>query len=230
MSKTPFMPLWVADFLADTTELDCKEVGAYMLLLMSLWQRGGKLPNDAKKLQRVARCGRDWPKIWGAIEHHFECDGETISNNRLSLELQKVDTKRRVNSHNGARGGAAKALKNNDVHLANASHSLYQPEPYLYLDKKNKQKKGDLFDARRWFKAAEIEILQAANEQVLVSDKLADPDFREWCFENNSAQPKLAATNWIAKQQRVEGSMSKIQKVEKLERPSDALMRSALVK
>jgi hypothetical protein len=79
MSATPFMPLWVADFVGDTLDLDAKEIGAYMLILMSMWGRDGYLPNDTKKLQRVARCGRDWPRVWAAIEHYFTVEGDQIT-------------------------------------------------------------------------------------------------------------------------------------------------------
>lgn len=123
------MPLWVADFLADTMDLDAKEVGAYMLILMAMWSRDGYLPADQKKLQRVARVGRDWPKIWGALEAYFQTDGERIWNKRLLLEATKVAAKREVNSQSGARGGRAKALKQKEQALANATNSLYQPEP-----------------------------------------------------------------------------------------------------
>lgn len=129
MSKTPFLPLWVADFLAKTTDLDARETGAYMLILMALWTHGGSLPDDHRKLQRVARCGRDWPKVWGAIEHYFERDDGKIAQPRLTEELQKVAAKREVNSNNGARGGRAKAMKNKKPGLANATNSLKQPEP-----------------------------------------------------------------------------------------------------
>jgi len=129
MSDTPFMPLWVADFVGDTLDLDAKEVGAYMLILMTMWGRGGTLPNDAKKLQRVARCGRDWAKVWAAIEHYFTVEGDTISQARLTRELQKVAAKREVNAQSGARGGRAKALKSKEQGLANATVSLKQPEP-----------------------------------------------------------------------------------------------------
>lgn len=130
MSKTPFMPLWVGDFLAKTGDLDAKEVGAYLLLLMSMWSRDGSLPADQKKLQRVARVGRDWPKVWAAIERYFTVEDGRIFNARLSEEMRKVNTKREVNAHAGARGGRAKALKDNIVRIANAKVSLCQSEPY----------------------------------------------------------------------------------------------------
>jgi uncharacterized protein YdaU (DUF1376 family) len=137
MSKNPFMPLWVADFVGDTLDLDAKEVGAYMLILMTLWTRGGYLPHDEKKLQRVARCGRDWPKVWETIKPFFTVEGESITQDRLLKELEKVASKRAVNSQSGSLGGKAKALKDKEQGVANATVSLQQPEPYL--DKKKER-------------------------------------------------------------------------------------------
>lgn len=144
MSDTPFMPLWVADFLADTMDLDAKEVGAYMLLLMALWGRDGYLPADEKKLQRVARVGRDWPKIWDALRGYFQTDGERIWNRRLLEEATKVATKRAVNAHSGARGGHAKALNAKERGLANATVSLYQPEPYPESEGKKEETSNEV--------------------------------------------------------------------------------------
>jgi len=130
MSDKPYMPLWVADFLAKTMGLDAREIGAYMLLIMALWSHGGTLPNNPKKLQRIARCGRDWPRVWEAISHFFTVDDDTISQQRVTEELQKMRTKREVNAQNGARGGRAKALKQKQGDLANATISPEQPYPY----------------------------------------------------------------------------------------------------
>lgn len=135
MSSIPFMPLWVADFVRDTLDLDAKEIGAYMLILMAMWGRDGYLPSDEKKLQRVARCGRDWPRVWSALAHHFTIDGDRITQARLLKELQKVATKRAVSAQQGARGGRAKALKSKERTLANASVSLQQLESELEEEK-----------------------------------------------------------------------------------------------
>lgn len=51
MSAPAWMPLYVADFQADTIDLTTEEVGAYMILLMLSWQRGGSLPNDMEFLK-----------------------------------------------------------------------------------------------------------------------------------------------------------------------------------
>jgi uncharacterized protein YdaU (DUF1376 family) len=133
MSNAPFMPLWVSDFVGDTLDLDAKEVGAYMLILMTMWGRDGYLPNDTKKLQRVARCGRDWPRVWAAIEHYFTVEGDQITQLRLLKERKNVASKREVNAQSGALGGRAKALKYNKSTLANANETPKQPEPEPYI-------------------------------------------------------------------------------------------------
>ncbi len=134
MSKTPFMPLWNGDLLADTMDLDATEVGAFMLLIIAQWQRkGASLPDDEKRLQRIARCGRNWPKVWARIEEYFERDDAGIFTVKGREVYQNVAAKAIVNSHNGARGGAAKALKVKARGLANASETLQRnasiPEP-----------------------------------------------------------------------------------------------------
>lgn len=142
MSSTPFMPLWVSDFIGDTLDLDAKEIGAYMLLLMAMWQRGGSLPDDDGKLQRVARVGREWPKVWAALKPFFTVENGLVENKRLTQELQKVAAKREVNAHAGSLGGRAKALKNNKQALANATVSLKQPYPEPEPERKKQERRA----------------------------------------------------------------------------------------
>ena len=137
MSKTPFMPLWVSDFLGDTIDLDASEIGAYMLLLMAQWNRNGEsLPNDSEKLKRICRCGRGWPKVWGVLERFFQTDEDGIYSKRLRSEAASVAAKRLVNSRNGALGGKSKSLKSKNDEFANAkvsperNASIPEPEPY----------------------------------------------------------------------------------------------------
>src|SRR5688572_1358267 len=67
-AKRPWMPLYIADFHADTTHLNAAETGAYLLLIMHYWQRG-KLPTDEGQLARIARLSRrDWGRYRATLK------------------------------------------------------------------------------------------------------------------------------------------------------------------
>ena len=54
MSKLPFMPFWIGDFLGDTAHLNAAETGAYVLLMSHLWLNA-TLPDENRKLARITR-------------------------------------------------------------------------------------------------------------------------------------------------------------------------------
>ncbi|MEQ1407753.1 DUF1376 domain-containing protein [Neorhizobium sp. Rsf11] len=121
MSERPFMQLYVSDFIGDTLHLSTEQIGAYMLLLMAMWNAGGKLPGDEAKLARVARMSvKKWKAIAGDLMPFFEIDGDAIRHNRLTKELQKSESKSQSRAAAGAEGGRAKALKDKEARLANA--------------------------------------------------------------------------------------------------------------
>lgn len=127
MSSQPFMQLYVADYLADTTHLSTEQHGAYMLLLMTMWRHEAKLPNDPKKLARICRTTpRKWPAIWGELEGYFEVSDAFITSHRLTKEYQKAKTKSELRANAGSLGGKAKSLKNNNRPVAKASDLLKQ--------------------------------------------------------------------------------------------------------
>jgi uncharacterized protein YdaU (DUF1376 family) len=124
------MPLKISDFIADTIDMDATETGAYLMLIMAQWKWGGKsLPDDMNKLQRIARCTRNWPRVWAAISVHFERDADGWFNSKGREVFTDVRAKSTANSNNGALGGRANALKNHGKGGANATFSLKQPEP-----------------------------------------------------------------------------------------------------
>ena len=138
------MPLWVGDFLADTMDLDAAEVGAYMLLIMAQWKRdGGSLPNDQRKLQRVARCGRNWPKVWAVIGRYFKEDAAGVFSQKCREVSQNVAAKREVNKQSGARGGSAKALKIKQRDLADATISLQRNPTISESYPEREKREGD---------------------------------------------------------------------------------------
>lgn len=122
MSERPFMQLYVSDFIGDTLHLSTEQIGAYMLLLMAMWNAGGKLPNDDAKLARVARLSvKKWKAISADLMPFFTVDGDAIGHNRLTKELQKSESKSQSRASAGAEGGRAKALKDKDARVANAT-------------------------------------------------------------------------------------------------------------
>lgn len=83
-----WMPLWVGDFLRDTGHLSAAEVGAYILLLMAGWTRGGALPADEMRLRSLARLdARSWRASRDTLLAFFYRDGDTYRQRRLDQEL-----------------------------------------------------------------------------------------------------------------------------------------------
>lgn len=131
MSTVPYFPFYPADYLADTGHLTTEQHGAYLLLLFTAWPRAGRLPNDAKKLARIARVSsRRWHLVSEDVLEFFEVDGDELVNPRMEREHQKAVSKSEKRSAAGKRGAEAKALKTNEPTSANASAMLqHSPEP-----------------------------------------------------------------------------------------------------
>ena len=130
MGERPFMQLYVSDFIGDTLHLSTEQVGAYLLLLMAMWNAGGSLPDDEAKLARIVRMSaRKWRAVAADLMPFFERAGGAVRHKRLTRELQKSEEKSELRSNAGKLGAAAKALKNNDPPPANDSGLLkHSPE------------------------------------------------------------------------------------------------------
>lgn len=107
--SAPWMPLYVADYLADTRRLSTLEHGAYMLLIMDYWRNGG-LPNDDRKLARIVGMSEsEWQDIRENLAELFQ-DG--WRHKRVDEELAKSEAKTERRAEAGRRGGLAKAANN----------------------------------------------------------------------------------------------------------------------
>jgi uncharacterized protein YdaU (DUF1376 family) len=130
VSAPPYMPLYVGDYLADTTHLTCTEQGAYMLLLMCMWRSGGSLPDDDAKLAKFTRCTRaQWDRIRPVLIGFFTAEGGQLTQGRLARELTKHASAVEQRRQAGSNGGKAKSLKDKETDLAGATISPCQPEP-----------------------------------------------------------------------------------------------------
>lgn len=122
MGETPFMQMYVGDYIRKTMHLTTEQHGAYLLLLMTMWSAGAKLPNDPNKLARICRVSpKRWPLIWSEISEFFDVENGEITNQRLSKEHQKAVSISLERKNAGRKGGEAKALKTNDADVASAT-------------------------------------------------------------------------------------------------------------
>ena len=110
MSAPGWMPLHVAEYVADTTHLSTVEHGAYLLLIMHYWQNRG-LPADDAKLARICRMPvAEFTAIRDTLAEFF-ADGWT--HKRIDAELAKADEKYEKRASAGRKGGIAKSAASN---------------------------------------------------------------------------------------------------------------------
>lgn len=102
----PWMPFYVADYLADTGHLSTLEHGAYLLLIMHYWQNGA-LPEDERKLARICRLP---PEEWEAARETLAgLFGEGWRHKRIEAELAETRERYRRRAEAGRKGGLATA-------------------------------------------------------------------------------------------------------------------------
>lgn len=125
----PWMPFYVADYLADTGHLGALEHGAYMLLIMHYWQKGG-LPDDDRQLARIARMTDEQFSNARFLLEEFFSDG--WRHERIEAELSKAAAKNDRRVQAGRAGGLAKAKRCSSNATSNATSnalaSSSQPE------------------------------------------------------------------------------------------------------
>lgn len=117
-----WMPLFIADYRNATVDLTTEEHGAYLLLLMAMWSNGGRLPNDAERLRRIALCSKwRWKFVWDRVSRFFDPltdhDGEFITQKRLVEEWEKAK------SINESRKKGGKITAEKRWNQATAQHS-----------------------------------------------------------------------------------------------------------
>lgn len=133
-AKEPFLPFFVGDFVAATSEWEGEAASLYAWLLLHQWAIGS-IPADPKRICKLARW--DWELFeehWKTVRRKFRRitisneDGdseERLVNPRLELHRQKTAELRRKNSESGAKGARARWGKDGERHsegMANATH------------------------------------------------------------------------------------------------------------
>lgn len=94
MSSRPdsFMPLYIADYLGDTSHLiGCSEHGAYLLLIMHYFRTGKPLPADDAILANIAKCTKqEWMRFGAKILGFFQLEGTFYKHKRIDEEISNA--------------------------------------------------------------------------------------------------------------------------------------------
>jgi len=98
-----WMPVYIGDYLGDTTELSAAEHGAYLLLLMHYWLKKGEIGNDVERLARV--CKTDKETCSFILGYYFTLEGGAYKNKRADEEMKNAENRRQSASENGKKGG-----------------------------------------------------------------------------------------------------------------------------
>ena len=86
-----WMPLHIRDYLADTRHLSTEAHGAYLLLLLDYWNRGGPLPDDDTYLRAVTGLTtRSWRALKPTICAFFLLKDGFLIQKRCEEELAKA--------------------------------------------------------------------------------------------------------------------------------------------
>lgn len=115
MSKPDtWMPLYIGDYLRDTTRLSTEQHGAYLLLIMDYWTHGS-LPDDDEALAQITRLQPSaWKKHRAAIARMFQvADGEW-HHKRIDEELESARYFIAKQKANGSKGGRPKKNSNHN--------------------------------------------------------------------------------------------------------------------
>lgn len=181
----PWMPLYVADYRADTAHLSAAQHGAYLLLIMHYWSTGA-LPDDDGQLARIAcLTAKEWAKARPVVQAFF-ADG--WKHKRVDTEIARAEFKHERRSEAGKRGGiaSANAKQNSSNAGSNAQPSSSQPES---------ERKEDTADA------VPPSVAPYAFESGVI--RLKQKDFDQWkqAFSHLDLPAELLAlTEWASQQ------------------------------
>ncbi len=135
----PYMPLFVSDYLGDTSHLTTIEHGAYMLLIMTYWQRGKALPADSQRLANITRLSLDqWREIEPTIAELFSATDDAWTHPRIEKELARArekSAKARASAERRHNGRAADDERTQCEGTANAQRTQCFSDSDLDIDK-----------------------------------------------------------------------------------------------
>jgi uncharacterized protein YdaU (DUF1376 family) len=152
-----WMPLYIGDYMADTSRLTTEQHGAYLLLLMDYW-RNGAPPDDEAVLASISKLPlSQWRKVARVLGEFFIVANGRWTQKRAEHEREQaaaISAKRRSAGKQGAASRWCKQAGNDHGKamanaMANASQNdAPSPSPSsLPAVEKRAHKRSNVFDA-----------------------------------------------------------------------------------
>ena len=143
-----WMPIYIADYLADTMHLSTAEHGAYLLIIMAYWRN--RQPIKKSHLKSITRMDEKLFETSAFTLSEFftieQIDGEEVwRHERIDAELAKAMNNKEIKSINGKLGGRPKKL-NESKTKANGKLNIKlneSPSPSPSLSKDKERGEGD---------------------------------------------------------------------------------------
>jgi uncharacterized protein YdaU (DUF1376 family) len=130
-----WMPIYIGDYLRDTEELSDKEHGAYLLLLMHYWLKGGEIGCDIDRLARVAKTDSITARF--VLGSYFTLTDGNYKNKRADIEMGNANNRRLAATEKGKKG--CRPAHNNPQKTGGLSVGIPAGEP-AGVPKRNPQK------------------------------------------------------------------------------------------
>jgi uncharacterized protein YdaU (DUF1376 family) len=100
-----WMPIQIGDYHRETRHLTPAQHGAYLLLQMEYWTRGGTLPDDDAQLARITGLGANWSRSRPVLQALFAAGWK---HPRLDAEMARASEISQRYSERGRKGAAAR--------------------------------------------------------------------------------------------------------------------------
>lgn len=143
-----WMPLYIGDYLRDTTRLTAAEHGAYLLLIMDYWVNGPP-PDDDRQLARIARTS---VTVWRRhrreiVSKMFTIKGGFWVHKRIESELARAKEAIGQKRTAGLASAASRHARNGTAQpngRCNSVRDSVRTQVYQDTDLRFKNLKGDL--------------------------------------------------------------------------------------
>lgn len=205
MRPDTWMPLYIADFLADTLHLRREEIGSYLLLIMAYWRLGGPLPDDDKALQQICRCpDQEWARCKGLLVRFFQPAAGQWAHKRIDLELKAASEEyQRQLARTAAARAARQSVTTPVTENVTGNVTMTQPQPQpqpQYTGTVTVTKKDVGANGSRPVTVCDdawIAVLSKSESYQGIDVRRELGKMRVWCETNRRQPTRRRFVNWL---------------------------------